>query len=96
MKKTNDKFEEKDFVSKLLDLSILFENKNSKNWINLVNHQIKGYEIQKHHLMDNKPYFFQKKKLEEHNKKVKELDNRILKCLKDIEYEIAFIEKINV
>ena len=41
-------------------------------------------------------YFFQKKKLEEHNKKVKELDNRILKCLKDIEYEIAFIEKINV
>lgn len=96
MRKTNSNVEEKIIINKLLELSLLYENENSKNWINLVNHQIKGYELQKQHLIDNKPYFFQKKKLEEHNKKIEEIDNKILKCLKDIEDEITFMEKINV
>jgi len=96
MDKTSNKIIEKDIINKLLDLSLLYENENSKNWIELVSHQIKGYEIQKQHLIDNKPYFFQKKKLEEHNKKLAEIDNKILKCLKDIEDEMAFMEKINV
>lgn len=91
MEKANSKIEEKDIINKLLDLSLLYENENSKNWIALVSHQIKGYEIQKQHLIDNKPYFFQKKKLEEHNKKLEEIDNKILKCLKDIEEEIDYI-----
>ncbi len=91
MKKTNNKNETKDIVKKLLDLSLLYENENSKNWIGLVNHQIKGYEIQKQHLLGNKPYFFQKKKLKEYNKKLEELDNKILKCLNDIEEEIDYI-----
>ncbi|MGM9876750.1 MAG: hypothetical protein ACI310_05950 [Bacilli bacterium] len=95
MKKVNSATEEKQddlIIKKLLDLSLLYENENSKNWIRLVSYQIKGYEIQKEHLIDNKPYFFQKKKLEEHNKKIEELDNKILKCLKDIEDEIKYME----
>lgn len=91
MKKTNNKNEIENVVKKLLDLSLLYENENSKNWIGLINHQIKGYEIQRQHLIDNKPYFFQKKKLDEHNKKLEELDNKILKCLNDIEEEIDYI-----
>ena len=91
MEKANSKIEEKDIINKLLDLILVYENENSKNWIELVSHQIKGYEIQKQHLIDNKPYFLQKKKLEEHNKKLSEIDNKILKCLKDIEDEIAFM-----
>lgn len=83
---------ERIIIKKLLDLSLLYENENSKNWIGLVSHQIKEYEIQKQHLIDNKPYFFQKKKLEEHNKKIEELDNKILKRLKDIEDEISLME----
>lgn len=95
MKKVNSATEEKQddlIIKKLLDLSLLCENENSKNWIRLVSYQIKGYEIQKQHLIDIKPYFFQKKKLEEHNKKIEELDNKILKCLKDIEDEISLME----
>lgn len=84
MKNKNNETKEKDVISKLLNLSLLYENENSKSWIGLVSHQIKCYEIQKQHLIDNKPYFFQKKKLEEHNKKMEKLDNKILKCLKDI------------
>lgn len=73
-------------------MSLLYENENSKNWIRLVSYQIKGYEIQKQHLIDNKSYFFQKKKIEEHNKKIEELDNKTLKCLKDIEDVISLME----
>lgn len=92
VKATKDKHDDKDIIEKLLNLSLLYENENSKNWIGLVSHQIEGYELQKQHLIDNKPLFFQKKKLEEHNKKIEELDNKILKCLKDIEEEISLME----
>lgn len=95
MEKVNNATEEKQedvIINKLLDLSLLYENENSKHWIELVNHQIKGYEIQKQYLIDNKPLFFQKKKLEEHNKKIEELDNKILKCLQKIEEEIKYME----
>lgn len=97
-KKVNNEKEinkDEDVVNKLLKLGLLYSNENSKNWINLVNHQIKGYEIQKQHLIDNKPLFFQKKKLEEHNKKIEEIDNKIMKCLKDIEEELNFMESNN-
>lgn len=92
--KINSVKENKDdeIIKKLIDLSLLYENENSKNWIALVSHQIEGYEIQKQHLAENKLLFFQKKKLEEHNKKIEELDNKILKCLKDIEEEISLME----
>ena len=65
MKKVNSATAEKQddlIIKKLLDLSLLYENENSKNWIRLVSYQIKEYEIQKQHLIDNKPYLFQKKK----------------------------------
>ena len=94
MKKVNSATAEKQddlIIKKLLDLSLLYENENSKNWIRLVSYQIKEYEIQKQHLIDNKPYFFQKKKIEEHNKTIEELDNKILKCLKDIEEEVSLM-----
>lgn len=89
---TKEKHDDKDIVNKLLKLGLLYSNENSKNWIELVSHQIKGYELQKQHLIDNKPLFFQKKKLEEHNKKIEELDKKIMKCLKDIEEELNYME----
>lgn len=83
--------QDNEIIKKIFDLSLVYENENSKNWIRLVKCQIKSYEIQKQHLIDTKPYFFQKKKLEEYNKKIEELDNKILKSLKDIENELDYI-----
>lgn len=60
--------------------------------IGLVKCKIKSYEIKKQHLIDSKLYFFQKEKLEEYNKKIEELDNKILKSLKDIENELDYMK----
>lgn len=45
--KIDNRLEEKEIINKLLNLSLLYEYENSKHWIGLVSHQIKGYEIQK-------------------------------------------------
>lgn len=84
--------QDNEIIKKIFDLSLVYENENSKNWIRLVKCQIKSHEIQKQHLIDTKPYFFQKKKLEEYNKKIEELDNKILKSLKDIENELDYMQ----
>lgn len=87
-----EKHKDKEIFEKILDLCLLYENENSKNWIELVSYQITSYEIQKQHLIDNKPFFFQKKKLLEYKKKNEEIDFKIVKCLSDIEEEINYME----
>lgn len=80
-----------EIVNKIIELSLISLNKESKCWIDIICTKIKVCELQKQHLTENKPLFFQKKKLEEYNKKLEELDNKILKCLNDIENEIDYI-----
>ncbi len=58
--------------------------------------KIKFCELQKQYLLENKPLFFQKKKLEEYNIKIKDIDDKIMKILSDIEEEISFSEKSDI
>lgn len=86
-----------EIVNKIIELSLISLNKESKCWIDIICTKIKGCELQKQHLLENKPLFFQKTKLEKHNKKVEAIDNKIMKYFKDIEEELEYIEnKCNI
>lgn len=47
-------------------------------------------------LKESKPFFFQKKKLEEYNNKVKEYENIIERAYKNIELELDYIDKLQI
>ncbi len=86
-----------EIVNKIIELSLISLNKESKCWIDIICTKIKVCELQKQHLLENKPLFFQKTKLEKHNKKVEAIDNKIMKYFKDIEEELEYIEnKYNI
>lgn len=86
-----------EIVNKIIELSLILLNKESKCWIDIICTKIKVCELQKQHLLENKPLFFQKTKLEKHNKKVEAIDNKIMKYFKDIEEELEYIEnKCNI
>lgn len=86
-----------EIVSKIIEISLISLNKESKCWIDIIYTKIKVCELQKQHLLENKPLFFQKTKLEKHNKKVEAIDNKIMKYFKDIEEELEYIEnKCNI
>ena len=83
-------------IKKIIDLSLTFLNKESKCWIDIMCTKIKFCELQKQYLLENKPLFFQKKKLEEYHIKIKDIDDKIMKILSDIEEEISFSEKSDI
>lgn len=83
-------------IKKIIDLSLTFLNKESKCWIDIMCTKIKFCELQKQYLLENKPLFFQKKKLKEYNIKIKDIDDTIMKILSDIEEEISFSEKSDI
>lgn len=86
-----------EIVNKIIELSLISLNKESKCWIDIICTKIKVCELQKQHLLENKPLFFQKTKLEKYNKKVEAIDNKIMKYFKDIEEELEYIEnKCNI
>lgn len=86
-----------EIVNKIIEISLISLNKESKYWIDIICTKIKVCELQKQHLLENKPLFFQKAKLEKHNKKVEAIDNKIMKYFKDIEEELEYIEnKCNI
>lgn len=86
-----------EIVNKIIEISLISLNKESKCWIDIICTKIKVCELQKQHLLENKPLFFQKTKLEKHNKKVEAIDNKIMKYFKDIEEELEYIEnKCNI
>ncbi len=86
-----------EIVNKIIELSLISLNKESKCGIDIICTKIKVCELQKQHLLENKPLFFQKTKLKKHNKKVEAIDNKIMKYFKDIEEELEYIEnKCNI
>lgn len=86
-----------EIVNKIIELSLISLNKESKCWIDIICTKIKVCELQKQHLLENKPLFFQKTKLKKYNKKVEAIDNKIMKYFKDIEEELEYIEnKCNI
>ncbi|MBS5720098.1 MAG: hypothetical protein ACLU02_01095 [Clostridia bacterium] len=51
--------------------------------------------MHKQHLTENKPLFFQKKKLAEHNKKIDNINREIFNCFKSLEEGIDLIATID-
>lgn len=47
-----------------------------------------------HFLEDSKPFWFQKKKLEEHNKKIEDLENKIFKYYQEMNEDVDLIQKM--
>lgn len=78
-------------MNKIIDLSLKFLNEEAKNWLNIICTKIKVYELQKMHLIENKPLFFQKKKIMEYNKKIEDINKEIFNCFKSLEEEIDLI-----
>lgn len=84
-----------EIVNKIIELSLISLNKESKCWIDIICTKIKVCELQKQHLLENKPLFFQKTKLEKHNKKIDNINKEIFNCFKSLEEEIDLIAITN-
>ena len=84
-----------EIVNRIIELSLISLNKESKCWIDIICTKIKVCELQKQHLTENKPLFFQKKKLAEHNKKIDNINKEIFNCFKSLEEEIDLIAITN-
>ena len=54
-----------------------------------------SFKLHKQHLTENKPLFFQKKKLAEHNKKIDNINREIFNCFKSLEEGIDLIATID-
>lgn len=71
-----------------------YQIEDSHRWIELISHKIKMYELKKEHLLDNKPFKFQKRKLKEHNNELESIEEEISKCYQEINEEVTIIEKM--
>ncbi|MDO5569739.1 MAG: hypothetical protein Q4G04_06560 [bacterium] len=83
-----------ELVEKIIDLCLWYHIEDSHRRLEMINLQIKNCNLQIEFLLDNKPFWFQKQKLEEHNKKIEELENKIIDYYKQIEEEVDIIQKM--
>ena len=86
----------KQAFNKLLDLFMYNEIEESKMFINIISKEIDFKTQMRNQLLCNKPFKFQKKKTQQYNKELEELEDEILQCYKNIELELtdAALEKI--
>ena len=68
-KKKND---DNELFEKLLEINIKYAIEDSNINMRMIDNRIKFYQTLINHLEDNKPFFFQKKKLIEYNNKIAE------------------------
>ena len=83
-----------ELVEKIIDLCLYYQIEDSHRWLKMINLQIEYCNLQIEFLLDNKPFWFQKKKLEAHNKQIEELENKIVDYYKQIEEEVEMIIKM--
>lgn len=91
----NKKNSDNELVTKVIDLCLLNSIEESKLYLKFLDNQINLYQSHIDFLENTKPYFFQKKKLEEHNKEIEKYENKIRDIYIKIEQEIDKIEKCN-
>lgn len=84
----------KKICNKLLDLSTHKEIEISNYYINMVEISIRTCKLQIEHLEDNKPLWFQKKKLEVYNEEKEKLNNKLYNYYLEIEKEIAIMKQL--
>ncbi|MDO5568741.1 MAG: hypothetical protein Q4G04_01330 [bacterium] len=98
MKKTKtiniDNNDDKKLSDKIIDLCLWYQIEDSHRWMDIINLQIESCQMQLKFLEENKPFWFQKKKLEEHKKQVEELENQIYKYYENLGNEVDMIFKL--
>ncbi len=85
---------DKELAEKTIDLCLYYQIEDSHRWLDIIDLQIKNCQMQLHFLEEKKPFWFQKKKLEEYNKQIEELENMIYKYYKDLDEEVDMIFKL--
>lgn len=88
------KDEENDLVNKVIDLILSYNIKESELRLEFLNHQVKMYQDEIKYLDNTRPFFFQKKKIQEHNLKLEECENKLFETYKKIEDEFDLIHKM--
>lgn len=83
--------EDKELLNKVIDLCMVYGIKESQLYLKFLDNQVKTYQNHRNFLEDTKPFFFQKKKLEEHNKKIEICEQKILETYKKMNEEVDFI-----
>ena len=78
---TKKKNDDNELFKSLLKLNIRYAIEDSNINIRMIDNRIKSYQTLIGHLEDNKPFFFQKKKLIEYNNKKEEYENKISEYL---------------
>lgn len=81
-------------VSKVMDLCLFHSIEESDSYLKFLDNQIKVYQSHLELLKDTKPFFFQKKKLKEHNKKIEEYEKKINEIYLKIEQEVEEVNTI--
>ena len=89
-KKENDD----ELFEKLLELNIKYAIEDSNINMRMIDNRIKFYQTLINHLEDNKPFFFQKKKLIEYNNKKEEYNTKINDLYAQLGEEVDLIDKL--
>ena len=90
------KNEDNELFEKLLELNIKYSIEDSNINMRIIDNRIKFYQSLINHLEDNKPFFFQKKKLIEYNNKKEEYENKISELYAQLGEEYEMIEKLQL
>ena len=85
----------KDVYNNVFNLITKYQIEDSNSFLEVLTFQLKIAKYQLNFLQLNKPYWFQKKELEEYNEKKVELENRISKFKKMISDEYMIIAKLS-
>ena len=93
---TKKKNEDNELFEKLLELNIKYAIEDSNINMRIIDNRIKFYQSLINHLKDNKPFFFQKKKLIEYNNKKEEYKNKISELYAQLGEEYEMIEKLQL
>ncbi|MBQ9024150.1 MAG: hypothetical protein IJ105_02890 [Bacilli bacterium] len=88
------KTEDKELIDMLLKLNIKYAIEDSNINIRMIDNRIRFYQTLIEHLEDNKPLFFQKKKLIEYNNKKEEYENKIYELYTQLGQEVELIDKL--
>ena len=93
---TKKKNEDNELFEKLLELNIKYAIEDSNINMRIIDNRIKFYQSLINHLEDNKPFFFQKKKLIEYNNKKEEYENKISELYAQLGEEYEMIDKLQL
>ena len=86
--------EDKELFNMLLKLNIKYAIEDSNINIRMIDNRIRFYQTLIEHLEDNKPFFFQKKKLIEYNNKKEEYNAKISDLYVQLGEEVELIDKL--